>query len=203
MSKIVKDALALTLITLVSGALLGGVHEITKDPIAKQEAAAKEAAYQEVFENAASFQNVEITEELDGALREALDQDGLTQQKVEEVMEALDESGEHLGYAFTVVSGGGYGGDIKLSVGVQKDGTVNGLSILVIEETAGLGMNAATEEFKSQYADKKVDKFVVTKKGATQENEIDAISGATKTTNAMTYGVNAGISAFRVMEGGN
>ena len=40
-NKIIKDALALTLITLVAGVTLGGVYEITKDPIAKQEAQAK------------------------------------------------------------------------------------------------------------------------------------------------------------------
>ena len=43
-NKIIKDALALTLITLVAGVALGGVYEITKDPIAKQEAQAKAEA---------------------------------------------------------------------------------------------------------------------------------------------------------------
>ena len=42
-----------------------------------------------------------------------------------------------------------------------------------------------------------------TKNGATQDDEINAISGATVTTNAMTNGVNAGLCAFRVMEGGD
>ena len=44
-NKIIKDALALTLITLVAGVTLGGVYEITKDPIAKQEAQAKAGIY--------------------------------------------------------------------------------------------------------------------------------------------------------------
>ena len=35
-NKIIKDALALTLITLVAGVALGGVYEITKDPIARK-----------------------------------------------------------------------------------------------------------------------------------------------------------------------
>lgn len=202
MNKIIKDALALTVITLAAGALLGGVYEITKEPIAKQEAATKEAAYREVFEDADSFGQVELTTELTSGLRESLDKEGLTKQTVEEVMEAKAADGSVLGHAFTIVTGGGYGGDIKLSVGVQNDGTVNGISILSISETAGLGMNAATEEFKNQYADKKVDSFKVTKKGAAAEDEIDAISGATKTTTAMTNGVNAGICASHVMEGG-
>ena len=49
---------------------------------------------------------------------------------------------------------------------------------------------------------KQVDKLVYTKNGASADNEIDALSGATVTTNAMTNGVNAGLCAFRVMEGG-
>lgn len=46
-------------------------------------------------------------------------------------------------------------------------------------------------------------KTTVYKNGATQDDEINAISGATVTTNAMTNGVNAGLCAFRVMEGGD
>ena len=41
-----------------------------------------------------------------------------------------------------------------------------------------------------------------TKTGAASEDEIDAISGATITTNAVTNGVNAGLAAFQYMEGG-
>ena len=63
-------------------------------------------------------------------------------------------------------------------------------------------MKADTEEFKSQFAGKQVDAFTYTKNGASADGEIDAISGATITTNAMTNGVNAGLCAFRVMEGG-
>ena len=47
--KIIKDTIALTVITLIAGVALGGVYEITKEPIARQEALAKEKAYQEVF----------------------------------------------------------------------------------------------------------------------------------------------------------
>ena len=50
--------------------------------------------------------------------------------------------------------------------------------------------------------DKNVEKFTYTKTGASSDDEIDAISGATITTNAMTNGVNAGLCAFRYVEGG-
>ena len=202
-NKIIKDALALTLITLVAGVALGGVYEITKDPIAKQEAQAKAEAYEQVFTDAAAFEAVEMADTLTKTIRDQLDQEGYKAQSIEEVMRAEDQSGETLGYAFTVVTSEGYGGDIQFSMGVQNDGTLNGISILSIGETAGLGMNADTPAFKDQFVGKQVEKLQYTKNGATQDDEINAISGATVTTNAMTNGVNAGLCAFRVMEGGD
>lgn len=202
-NKIIKDALALTLITLVAGVALGGVYEITKDPIAKQEAQAKAEAYEQVFTDAAAFEEVEMDDTLTKTIRDQLDQEGYKAQSIEEVMRAEDQSGETLGYAFTVVTSEGYGGDIQFSMGVQNDGTLNGISILSIGETAGLGMNADTPAFKDQFVGKQVEKLQYTKNGATQDDEINAISGATVTTNAMTNGVNAGLCAFRVMEGGD
>ena len=202
-NKIIKDALALTLITLVAGVALGGVYEITKDPIAKQEAQAKAEAYEQVFTDAAAFEAVEMDDTLTKTIRDQLDQEGYKAQSIEEVMRAEDQSGETLGYAFTVVTSEGYGGDIQFSMGVQNDGTLNGISILSIGETAGLGMNADTPAFKDQFVGKQVEKLQYTKNGATQDDEINAISGATVTTNAMTNGVNAGLCSFRVMEGGD
>lgn len=202
-NKIIKDALALTLITLVAGVALGGVYEITKDPIAKQEAQAKAEAYEQVFTDAAAFEALEMDDTLTKTIRDQLDQEGYKAQSIEEVMRAEDQSGETLGYAFAVVTSEGYGGDIRFSMGVQNDGTLNGISILSIGETAGLGMNADTPAFKDQFVGKQVEKLQYTKNGATQDDEINAISGATVTTNAMTNGVNAGLCAFRVMEGGD
>ena len=202
-NKIIKDALALTLITLVAGVALGGVYEITKDPIAKQEAQAKAEAYEQVFTDAAAFEEVEMDDTLIQTIRDQLDQEGYKAQSIEEVMRAEDQSGETLGYAFTVVTSEGYGGDIQFSMGVQNDGTLNGISILSIGETAGIGMNADTPAFNDQFVGKQVEKLQYTKNGATQDDEINAISGATVTTNAMTNGVNAGLCAFRVMEGGD
>ena len=57
-NKIVKDTLALTVITLVSGLLLGLVNDITAGPIASQQAKEKEEAYKAVFADAASFETV-------------------------------------------------------------------------------------------------------------------------------------------------
>ncbi|MCI5530872.1 MAG: RnfABCDGE type electron transport complex subunit G [Blautia sp.] len=200
-NRIIKDTIAITVITLVSGLLLGVVNDITAGPIAKQQAAAKEAAYKEVFADADTFETVSSGEDAD--LEAYLDENGFKGQDINEVMLAKDSSGAEIGYAFTVTTKEGYGGDIQFAMGIQDDGTLNGISILSIGETAGLGMRATTDEFKNQFKDRNVEKFTYTKTGATQDDEIDALSGATITTNAMTNGVNAGLCAFRYEKGGN
>ena len=198
---ILKDTLALVLITLVAGAALGGVYTITADPIAHQNQLAKDEAYKAVFADADTFEV--IIDQEDAQLEAYLDENGYPAQTINEVVQAMDSSGSPLGYAFTVTTSEGYGGDIRFAMGVKDDQTVNGISILAIGETAGLGMKADTDEFKNQFADKNVEAFQYTKNGASADNEIDALSGATITTNAMVNGVNAGLCAFAYEKGGN
>jgi electron transport complex protein RnfG len=62
-------------------------------------------------------------------------------------------------------------------------------------------MNADTDAFKSQFVGIQADQIAFSKTGATADNEIDALSGATITTTAMTNGVNAGLAAFRSLGG--
>lgn len=202
MNKIVKDTLAITLITFVSGLALGVVQDITADPIAKQQALAKEQAYQAVFAEADSFGQIVLDDAKMEELNAFLADNGYTAQRIDEIMGARDSGGEEIGYAFTITTSEGYGGDIQFAMGVQDDGTVKGISILSISETAGLGMKADTDDFKDQFKDKNVESFVYTKNGASADNEIDALSGATITTNAMTNGVNAGLCAFEYAKGG-
>ena len=199
MGKIIKDTAVLLVITLVAGFLLGLVYDITLEPIAHQEELANAKACQEVFSDATDFTDVQT--DLD-TLNQNLKENGLDYVTVDAVMEASDDSGQMLGYVLTVTDSEGYGGDIQLSMGVRMDGTLNGISILSISETAGLGMNADTDAFKGQFADKNVEQFTYTKNGASADNEIDAISGATITTNAVTNGVNGGLLTFQYLKGG-
>ncbi len=184
-SAMIKDALILFVITVVAGLLLGVVYDVTKEPIAQQKAKAKQEACANVFAAATAFETVTD-------LR-CLNINGVD---IEEVMRALDGDGNLLGYVITVTDHEGYGGDIQFSMGVTLDGTLNGISLLSISETAGLGMKAG-DVLVPQFADKGTsDKFTYTKSGATSEYEIDAISGATITTNAIVNGVNEGIGYF-------
>lgn len=192
----VKDTIILTLITLIAGLLLGVVYEITKEPIAAEQKRAKEKAYKEVFAEADSFELVNLEVE---KVEENLVSNGFNV-TINEAMKAFDKYGNTAGYVLTVTDHEGYGGDIRFAMGVKLDGTVNGISFLSISETAGLGMKATEEDFMKQFAGKNVEKFRYTKNGASVDGEIDAISGATITTNAVVNGVNAGIYYISTLE---
>lgn len=187
-----KDALVLCAITLVAGACLGGVYEITKAPIAAAELEAKSVAYRVVLPEAAEFVADDLTDVIATANGEIAGM-GFGNVTVGEAVTGVDASGAPVGYVVTSTSNDGYGGAITVSVGIQADGTVSGIEFLTLAETAGLGMNAQKPEWKAQYAGKNVDTFSVTKGGAAADNEINAISGATITSNAVTGAVNAAV----------
>ena len=201
MKSMIKDALILFAITLVAGLLLGVVYNVTKEPIEQQNQKAKMEACQNVFADASDFEAMENfnSEEAAAVLADA----GITGADIDEIMLAKDNSGSLAGYVITVTDHEGYGGDIQFSMGVAMDGTLNGISLLSISETAGLGMRAE-EVLVPQFKDKQVEKFDYTKSGAASDSEIDAISGATITTKAVVTGVNAGLVYFdTALKGGS
>ncbi|MDE6972047.1 MAG: FMN-binding protein, partial [Lachnospiraceae bacterium] len=165
-----------------------------------EERAAKEA-YAEVFSQAADFKETELLWPEDDEWQSAWAGAGLEAVELDKLLEALDGDQNLLGYVITVTSHEGYGGDITFTMGITLEGTLNGISILNISETAGLGMKAESV-LKPQFADKKVPSFTYTKQGAMSDSQIDAISGATITTNAFTNAVNGGLYYFQTQLGG-
>ncbi len=197
--KIVHDALILTAFTLVLGFLLGLVYEITKQPIADANAAAAQEAYKAVFADADSF------EALDGFDKNAATEEVIAagyEDSIDDVQVAKDASGSEIGYVVTVTAKDGSQSTITFSVGIQNDGTVNGYSVTSISETPGLGMKVEDEDFYSQFQGKLVDTFSVVKNTPAADNEIEAISGATISSRAVTNGVNAALTYFRSELGG-
>ena len=195
----IKNALILFAITLVAGILLGIVYQVTKDPIAYQEKLAQDKANQSVFSAASSFEDVSLNEE--AAAAEAAEHTGVT---IESVKKAMDSQGAGLGYVIQVKSKG-YGDFITYTVGITDEGSVNGISIISIAETPGLGMNA-DKVIVPQFADKTATTFSVVKSGQLSDasTQIEAISGATITSRAVTEGVNAAVNYFdKVLKGGN
>ena len=187
MNKIIKNTAILTAITLIAGLLLGLVYEVTKTPIAQTQEAAKREAWLQVFPEASEddFEAVDVDQKVADQVIKDLGIKG-------SIDEVCSVKGGEAGYVITATDGEGYGGDIQITVGVTKDGTVSGVSILSISETAGLGMRATEAKFQEQYVGKNTDKFYVSKDGGEGE-PIDAISGATSTSRAFTGAVNTAI----------
>lgn len=202
---IIKDALVLFLITLVAGFSLGLVYEVTLPVIEARKLEAKTAAYRAVYKEAKEFAADDtLTAQANEAASTVLADNGFKNVTIDEAFIALDNAGNKIGYVMSVTTQEGYGGAITISIGYSVDGVVEGMEILVLNETAGLGSKAGDEKFKSQFADKQVDKFEYTKTGATEENQIDVISGATITTSAVVDAMNSGLCFINdLVEAGN
>ena len=187
----IKNALILFAITLVAGILLGLVYQVTKEPIAYQEKLAQDKANQSVFAAASTFEDATV-DDVEAAAA-TFDYPGVT---IKSVKKALDASGAVLGYVIQVKSKG-YGDFIDYTVGITNDGNLNGISIISIAETPGLGMNAG-KVIVPQFVDKVATVFGVAKNGqlADANTQIEAISGATITSRAVTNGVNAAVVYF-------
>lgn len=197
MNKIIKNTFILTLITVVAGFLLGAVYEVTKDPIAATKEKAKQEACQKVFPEADTFEMISIDED---AAKMAIELLGRNASVDEAYIAKMNN--EQAGYVITTTDKGGYGGDIQISVGVMNDGSVNGISILTISETAGLGMKATEPEFYNQYSGVKTPGFY-TEKDKGSGKTVDTISGATITTRAVNGAVNLALNYYRTIEGGS
>ncbi len=161
-----KLTLTLLIISAAVSGLLGLTNLITQDKIAAI-AAEKTAASMEEVLPAEEYTPVDYTG---------------TEANVVSVHKAGDAG-------FVVeVAPGGFGGAIDMVVGVASDGTVTGVSIVSMTETSGLGANAAKESYRSQYVGASGE-LAVNKDGGT----IDALTGATITSRAVTDGVNTAL----------
>ena len=192
MKKIIKDTLSLVVITIVAGICLAFVHELTLDTIATAEAEERAASYREVFPEAADFEAIGFLDEITAKANLS---NGVS---IGEALIAVDGDGKRIGYVVSATSANGYGGDIVLSVGVDVYGAITGVKVTSMSETSGLGSHCTDASFQDQFKGISGE-VIVTKSGKTKPNEIDAISGATYTTNAVTEAVNGALSFADVM----
>lgn len=180
---ILIPAVSLLVICVVVTALLGVTNRVTAPKIEQLAAETEAAAKQAVLTDAATFSE-----------EKQIEKDGNTYT----YYEGFSAEGVSAGYVFRT-SAKGYGGDISVMVGVKADGTVAGVNILSISETAGLGMNAKNESFLSQFLGKSGTVGVL--KNGSSETEIQALTGATITSKAMASAVNQALALFEAVGG--
>jgi electron transport complex protein RnfG len=171
---IFKVGIILFAITAVAALALAAVNLCTAPVISKNQKAKQDAAMKTVLPKAQAFSQIDSPD------------------TVKELYLATDSAGNPAGVCVLVTTNG-YGGAIDLVVGVDTEKKVTGVDIISQAETAGLGANAVKPEFKDQYIGKGNIANVV--KNDAKANEINAISGATITSKAVTAGVNIAVEA--------
>ncbi len=188
MGKILKLGAILFTVTAITGLILGVVYEITAAPIAETQKRLKAEALAAALPEAQTFEPRELASGTDPAVKEVQD---------------ARAGSDLVGYCVTVVTKG-YAGPIETVVGVTKEGKLRAIRILNQSETPGLGAKAPLPAFSGQYENKDVAAFTVVTTPPGDPGQIQAISGATITSNAVTAGVNAALDYWKNnLRGGN
>lgn len=143
-----KMILVITIICIVSAFLLGVTYSVTIDKIKFQEELAERNALKTVLPNAVDFSK-----------------------ETPVYYKGFNSEGEIIGFAF-LGEGRGYSSIIRVMVGVDTEGKVQGIKILSQKETPGLGAKIEEAWFQKQFSERDID-------------DIDTITGATISSNAV------------------
>ena len=187
MSIVKPAAILLTICAIVSG-ILGYVNNITTAPIAAADKKATEESMNAVLADAQWGETVEVNYETG-------DDNGAV---ITSYTPGFNPDGSIKGYAVSVTTKG-FSAGLKLMYGIDAnsdddngtdEGTITGLSVVDnSNETPGLGANSSNPEWSSQFTGKKGE-LDVTKTGNATDNQINAITGATITSKAVTLAAN-------------
>ena len=178
--------IAMFVISVVSGGVLGVVYNATKEPIAAAETTKKTEAIKNVLP--------EFNE-----LKETMVKSAMEDAEIPFYL-AYDANNNFIGAAVETFTNKGFSGNISLMVGILADGTVNNISVLQHAETPGLGSKMSEPSFKDQFNNKNANSFNfnVKKDGG----DVDAITAATISSRAFCDAVNRAISTFENNKGG-
>lgn len=167
--------IVLTAICVIAAACLAVTNGITKDMIAENDIKTKEVTRRQLIPDAESF--------------DLNDESG--------VYTGKDSDGKPVGYV-TTVKEQGFGGEIEVTVAVNSEGIIQGISVggSNFSETAGLGAKSKEPAFQDQFRGQ-IAPVALKKNGG----EIDAITSATITSSAVVRAVNTGVDTMSA-EGG-
>jgi Na+-translocating ferredoxin:NAD+ oxidoreductase subunit G len=159
----------LTFISLIAALMLALTNSVTVGPIAAASAKAADEARVSVLPAAETFEALTGDSAVDALYR------GLA-------------GGATVGYTATITANG-YGGPVEVTVGIDVNGAITGLNVggSKFAETAGLGAKAKEPAFTGQFIGKQPP--------LTLKQDVDAISGATITSAAVTNAVNTAAQA--------
>ena len=180
-SSLKNMVLVLFTITLLSSAAVGGVYMLTKEPIAQAKVAAVNNALKQVLPEyeATTSQDIEVN-----ALPIKV-----------HTATAADKA---VGYAVESNSKNGFGGEVRLMVGFDTEGTILNINVLEQKETPGLGTKMADEGnvLLASLKDKNAAQINLTVKK--DGGDIDALTAATISSRAYAEAVAVAYEAFKV-----
>jgi len=168
----IKPVLVLTLICVIASGLLAVTNDITAPIIEANAIAAQNATKVALLPTADTFEDLDISE-----LK------GVT---------AASKAANGAGYVITG-SASGYDGQLPVTVAFDNDGNIIAVEITGTNETPGLGKKVEDDSFKSQFAGMTAEPKTI--------SDIDAISGATISSNAVIAALNNAIEAYKVFSG--
>lgn len=174
--------LMLTLVTGIAGVVLGLVAYFTVPIQIENDKLHRQKVLQEALPEANSFVELERPEPENA------------KKKQPSWYRGLDAEGNLVGYVIQT-DHRGYAGPVELMVGVGADLSVKGYAILHHNETPGLGDAIERPRFIQQFVGKRAEELEVTKRG--EPGKINAVTGATITTNAVVFGIRNGLEALK------
>lgn len=164
--------LNLTVASIISGMILALTYYITKPFAKEQQIKLRNQAMNELVISAENFKPI----------------------KGKEDWFAAEKAGKTTAYIIPSEARG-YGGTIKILMAIDTNQKIINFKILEHNETPGLGDRAALTNFRNQFKGKKMENMILVKNHDT--NKIDAITGATITSTAVTKAINNGLAEFK------
>jgi len=178
---ILIPTVALFIFCLVATALLAGTNMITKDKIADNAVQTEIQSRKIVLPEGETYSDV--TESDNGTTW----------------CVGYDKDGNEVGYVFTT-GAKGYGGTVSVMVGMDTEGNITGVEILSHSETPGLGANATKADFKERFIGK--SGTLTVNKNSNEGQNVQAITAATITSNAVVKAVNLATETYNQIVGG-
>ena len=180
-SSLKNMVLVLFTITLLSSAAVGGVYMLTKEPIAQAKVAAVNSALKQVLPEyeATTSQDIEVN-------------------ALPIKVHTATVADKAVGYAVESISKKGFGGEVRLMVGFDTEGTILNINVLEQKETPGLGTKMADEGnvLLASLKDKNAAQINLTVKK--DGGDIDALTAATISSRAYAEAVAVAYEAFKV-----
>ena len=180
-SSLKNMVLVLFTITLLSSAAVGGVYMLTKEPIAQAKVAAVNDALKQVLPEyeATTSQDIEVN-------------------ALPVKVHTATVADKAVGYAVESISKNGFGGEVRLMVGFDTEGTILNINVLEQKETPGLGTKMADEGnvLLASLKDKNAAQVNLTVKK--DGGDIDALTAATISSRAYAEAVAVAYEAFKV-----